>query len=214
MKKILAILILAGALAPLHAQDNDALWKSTLAQLDASRKWAAGEIETISDVGKDGALKHEVSSMRLRGWEKGKPAYALVRQEPPDEKKSAADLSFLDKFNALSEEATANTPTRTDGQSLDGVPCTVFESRADQALQKATMKLWVDPASGAPRQMVVTVHAPLVMDATIITRYTTGAQGQPLAGVIDYAFEILMPFRHSKARIKQTNSGWVARPAN
>jgi hypothetical protein len=139
MKKILAILILAGALAPLHAQDNGALWKSTLAQLDASRKWAAGEIETISDVEKGGALKHEVSSMRLRGWEKGKPAYALVRQEPPDEKKSAA-----------------------------ASPC---------------------------------------------TRYTTGAQGQPLAGMIDYAFEILMPFRHSKARIKQTNSGWVARPA-
>jgi hypothetical protein len=214
MKKILAILILCCVLAPARPQDPGALWKDTLTQLDVSRKWAAGEVEMISDTDKGGERTRVVSALRLRGWDKQKPVYELIRREPQDNTASVQDFSALNQFSALSDTLHEVTPRRSDGQVLDGVPCTVFETRTDTMLQKASVKLWVDPITGAPRQMVIAARIPLAMDVTITTHYITGAEGQPLPGVVDYAVERLVPFKNSKARIRQSNGAWVARPAS
>lgn len=122
-------------------------------------------------------------------------------------------MKFLNAITALSGSMTeGEAPTRTDGVSLDGVMCTVFETHFSQAMSKGTMKLWVDAALGKPRKMALSFHMPLMADGTVITQYAIGAQGQVLPAAVDYDMEILIPFRKGKARIQQTLSAWVAQP--
>ncbi|MQA22274.1 hypothetical protein [Rugamonas rivuli] len=198
-------------LAPLHAENNDPLWKNVTAQLEVSRQWAAGVIDIASDVDKGNGVQHALATMRLSGWDKQKPVYTLVKAQPPSAK--GVDLKFLNAISALSASmAEDETPTRTDGVPLDGIACTVFATHFNQAANKGEMKLWVDAASGKPRQMALSFHIPFMADGTIVTHYATGAQGQILPAAIDYDMEILIPFRKGKARIQQTSSAWVAQP--
>lgn len=213
MKNLLAIAALCCAFTPLHAQDNGALWTNALAQLEASRKWEAGEVETVSDIEKGGQQQHVVASLRLRGWEKGKPMYELVRREPADKKASAQDLDDTLAILDVSDMLARSKPTRTDGQSLDGAACAVFETRLDEGLKKGAVKLWVDTGTGALRQMTVAARVPLMVDATVTVHYSAGPQGQPLPDTRDYVLEVLMPFRHATVRLKQSNRAWVAKPA-
>jgi hypothetical protein len=113
----------------------------------------------------------------------------------------------------VAEKLSESRPVRTDGQSLDGMPCALFEVRQDGALQKGTVKLWVDAGSGTLRQMVVAMRAPFVLDATVTVRYSAGPEGNPLPHTLDYVLETLVPFKHGKGRAKQSNRTWIARPA-
>lgn len=214
IKNILAVAACSGALIPLHAQDSRDLWKSTAAQLEASHRWIAADVAIVSDVAKGSEVKHVAASMQLRGWDQGKPVYALVKSDPVDSKQSLnKDFSFLDKFASLSDALSKGVPPkRIDGQFLDGIAATVFEIRLDETIQSGAVKLWVDPGSGAPRQMVITVHVPLAIDATITTYFVSGPHGQALPGSVDFAIEILLPFKKSQLHMRQTNSGWIERP--
>lgn len=212
MKKLISVTALSATflIAPVHAENNDALWKSVTAQLEVSRKWAAGVIDVISDVDKGNGVRHMSATMHLSGWEKQKPVYTTVKKQPEEK---AIDLTFLNGITAISTSMTEDeTPTRTDGVALDGVTCTVFESQFSKALNKGTMKLWVDAGTNKLRQMVLIFHSPFFADGTVITHYVAGAQGQVLPGVVDYDLNILIPFRNAKIRIQQASSAWVAVP--
>ncbi|ELX11911.1 hypothetical protein Jab_1c04990 [Janthinobacterium sp. HH01] len=211
VKSLAVAFIGACLLTPLHAENNDALWKSVTAQLEVSRQWAAGVIDIASDIDKGNGIQHASATMHLSAWDKQKPVYTLIKAQPADAK--GADMKFLNAITALSGSMTeGEAPTRTDGVSLDGVMCTVFETHFSQAMSKGTMKLWVDAALGKPRKMALSFHMPLMADGTVITQYAIGAQGQVLPAAVDYDMEILIPFRKGKARIQQTLSAWVAQP--
>lgn len=198
-------------LAPLHAENNDALWKSVTAQLDVSRQWAAGMIDISSDIDKGKGIQHVSATMRLSAWDKQKPVYSLVKAQPPEAK--SPDLKFLNAVTAVANSMVEDeTPTRTDGVSLEGVTCTVFETHFSQAMSKGAMKLWVDAASGKPRRMALSFHVPLMADGTVMTHYAAGAQGQMLPAAVDYDMDILIPFRKAKARLRLDSSAWVAQP--
>ncbi|MYN18727.1 hypothetical protein GTP81_18415 [Rugamonas sp. FT107W] len=210
--------ILAGALwatcviAPVHAENNDAMWQSASAQLEASRKWAADVIDLTGDVDRGSGVRGWSATMRLSGWDKQKPVYSVVNKQS-DVK--GFGLKFLNGVTAASVAiAEGETPARTDGIVLDGVACTVFEIHASAALTKVAMKLWVDAGTSKPLQMVVSFHLPLTADGTVITHYVTNAQGQILPVVVDYDLNILTPFNKAKTRIHQTSSGWVALPSD
>lgn len=204
---------LAVAAAPLRAQTTDPLWTSVVAQLEGARRWAPAEIELVNDAGSGSDAKHSVATMRLSGWKEGKPVYELVKIQPPD-KKPPKDFDFLNGLTSLADSLTSGaTPRRTDGQPLDGGTYSVFEDRFDETLHSGSVRLWVDPVSGAPRQMVLVVHVPLMVDATITTRYSPGPQGYAMPAHIDYAIQIQIPFKKGRAHLQQTSTSWVARPS-
>jgi len=214
IKSLSVAVVFAGAIAPSHAQNTDALWDKVVVQLDAAHRWVAGDFDLSSDVDTGSEVKHISTTMRLSAWKEGQPLYEQVKAQPPDSGNGPRkDFKFLNALTSLADALKdGDAPHRINGQSLTGVPCVLFETHFDKALQTGAVKLWVDPQSGAPRQMVVTVHMPLMLDATITTRYVAGPEGSVMPANVEYALEVLVPFKKSKVHMEQITTSWVARP--
>jgi hypothetical protein len=212
---VLALAALSFAL-PLQAQTVDPLWTKTLARAALVKKWAPEDKLTSIDAAGEG--KHEIfkTKAHMKGWEKGAPLYDEVQLEPkldPGKAPGKAKGAMPDGSSMSDELMRPNAAVkRADGQLLHGKTWTLFQVTQSDGPAEVTLKLWVDPLTGAAHQVESKVHATLMLDALLTTSYAP----HPLAGSLpertDLQLKVLVPFKKASANIVSTMSNWIPRP--
>jgi hypothetical protein len=213
-RRYLCLSLLCAAHSVTLAAQPDPLWEKVVQQYKATDNYAAKEIRQNVTLEKDQETRHSIIRLQLSGWKDTTPQYEVVSIEPaPKEKKKPMNMDAMLKDAYQQVFSTAMQPKRSDNVRLGEQNATLFELD-EGTLQKVSLQLWAEPATGKILQLKLQASMPMAFEASISTSYRPGPDGMSFPAQRKTAFEIHIPFKKAKGSFDETLSQWEARPAS
>lgn len=193
------------------AQSADPLWDKVIAELRASEKYVAQDIEQKIDFRKNDGVKQGLFKLKLSDWKKGVPVYSVLSLESPSaEQKPNKPIDLDEMFATLRKAILSKSSglTRKDNVDFNGMSSTLFEI-ADGSIQKVKMRIWADPQNGQIYQYRLSAYVPFAFDAETTVSFADSSTGVRLGAQRHTDLKFLIPFKKAQGSVVETLSNWV-----
>lgn len=196
------------------AQEPDALWLKTIANMKSVETWAAQDIElslktTQKAVSKETKIRKTISS-----WDKDTPIYRNVSVTPAlsDPKKASKSFGIEKIVNPAMREILSPEvyPKRSDQVMLGDKICSTFVVK-QSGLPRFELKIWVQPDTGGIYQYTVDAYVPFGLDVKLKTIFKM-EDGKNLPSQTATLADVLIPFSNIKVDMLENYEHWIARP--
>lgn len=204
------------------AQTTDPLWLKAVAQIEASKGFVAGEVQTRVDMtDNDGKVMETVErKSTLTGWKDGKPVRAATTvgdNKKGDSANANLDLPLADQPDQVLR-GVANVQ-RKEEVVLDTKAAVIFQVSGERSQKDKKLpfsgRVWVDKETGSVIKLDYTFdpsNVPLTkkMSQSIAFSPTKDGVWLPKSASMDLTVSVL--FSQSKVAMRYGFDAWALRP--